>query len=94
MLLLSGALLGLGYGTTSSSVQAIAVNASPKHRIGLATSTNFIFQDLGVGIGPFFTRQFRSINGLPRIIYANDSNRIYWTVLILFAPWQKNDICK
>jgi MFS family permease len=53
LLLVSGALLGLGYGTTSSSVQAIAIKASPKNRMGLAISTNFIFQDLGIGLGPF-----------------------------------------
>ncbi|MCC3868039.1 MFS transporter [Terrisporobacter mayombei] len=62
-LLLAGALLGLGYGTTSSSVQAIAVKVSPKHRIGLATSTNFIFQDLGVGIGPFLLGYFVPLIG-------------------------------
>jgi len=62
-LLLSGALLGLGYGTTSSSVQAIAVKVSPKHRVGLATSTNFIFQDLGVGIGPFLLGYFVPLIG-------------------------------
>lgn len=57
-LLSAGALFGLGYGTTSSGVQAIAVKVSPKHRIGLATSTNFIFQDLGIGIGPFILGYF------------------------------------
>ncbi|WP_097025677.1 MFS transporter [Clostridium peptidivorans] len=62
-LLLAGALLGLGYGTTSSSVQAISVKVSPKHRIGLATSTNFIFQDLGVGIGPFILGFFIPLIG-------------------------------
>ena len=62
-LLLAGALLGLGYGTASSSVQAIAVKVSPKHRIGLATSTNFIFQDLGVGIGPFILGYFVPLIG-------------------------------
>jgi hypothetical protein len=29
------------------------VKVSPKDRLGLATSTNFIFQDLGIGVGPF-----------------------------------------
>lgn len=62
-LLFAGALLGLGYGTASSSVQAIAVKVSPKHRIGLATSTNFIFQDLGVGIGPFLLGYFVPLIG-------------------------------
>jgi MFS family permease len=63
LLLLAGALVGLGYGTTSSSAQAISVKVSPKHRIGLATSTNFIFQDLGVGIGPFILGLFVPLVG-------------------------------
>jgi len=61
--LFAGALVGLGYGTTSSSVQAIAVKASQKHRIGLATSTSFIFQDLGIGVGPFILGSFVPLIG-------------------------------
>jgi len=53
-LLLSGALIGFGFGTFLSGGQAIAVKLSPSHRIGLATSTFFSAADLGVGIGPFF----------------------------------------
>ena len=52
-LLLAGALIGLGFGTLSSCCQAIAIKESPRHRVGLATSTYFIFMDSGVGIGPF-----------------------------------------
>lgn len=52
-LLLAGIFVGLGYGTFMSSAQAISIKVSPKHRMGLATSTYFIFTDLGVGIGPF-----------------------------------------
>jgi Arabinose efflux permease len=62
-LLLVGVLVGLGYGTTSSSCQAISVKVSPKHRVGLATSTNFIFQDLGVGFGPFILGSFVPLTG-------------------------------
>lgn len=62
-LLLAAALVGLGYGTASSSVQAISVKVSPKHRVGLAISTNFIFQDLGVGIGPFLLGYFVPLIG-------------------------------
>lgn len=61
--LFAGALVGLGYGTTSSSVQAIAIKASQKHRIGLATSTSFIFQDLGIGVGPFILGSFVPLIG-------------------------------
>lgn len=52
-ILLAGVLVGFGYGTFMASAQAISIKVSPKHRIGLATSTFFIFMDLGVGIGPF-----------------------------------------
>ncbi|MGJ9457324.1 MFS transporter [Oceanobacillus sp. CF4.6] len=53
ILLLSGALLALGFGTMMSSAQAIAVKESPKHRVGLAASTFYICMDSGMGIGPF-----------------------------------------
>ncbi|WP_298841680.1 MFS transporter [Clostridium sp.] len=50
--LLAGALIGLGYGTVYTCTQAIAVKVSPKHRVGLATSTFFIMMDAGIGVGP------------------------------------------
>ena len=53
VLLLAGVLLALGFGTVMSCGQAIAVKESPRHRIGLATSTFFICVDGGMGIGPF-----------------------------------------
>lgn len=52
ILLLAGGLVGLGYGTFSASAQAIAIKVAPKERLGLATSTFFIFLDAGIGIGP------------------------------------------
>lgn len=51
-LLIAGVFVGLGYGTFMSSAQAIAIKESPKHRVGLATSTYYIFLDGGIGIGP------------------------------------------
>ena len=53
ILLIAGALIGIGFGTFQSSTQAIAVKQSPHHRMSLATSTYFTFLDLGIGIGPF-----------------------------------------
>jgi MFS family permease len=52
-LLLAGALNGLGYGNFLSCGQAIAIKAAPPHRLGLATSTFFMFADLGAGVGPY-----------------------------------------
>ncbi|WP_237562796.1 MFS transporter [Bacillus dakarensis] len=64
VLLLSGAFLALGFGTMMSSSQAIAIKESPRHRVGLATSTFFICLDTGVGIGPFLTGMIVPFVGL------------------------------
>jgi len=52
-IIISGIFVGLGYGTFISSAQAIAIKVSPRHRMGLATSTYYMFMDAGIGIGPF-----------------------------------------
>ncbi|WP_080876342.1 MFS transporter [Oceanobacillus timonensis] len=52
MLLLAAVFIGLGYGTIIPSSQAIAVKSAPKEKIGLATSTFYMFTDLGAGIAP------------------------------------------
>lgn len=49
--LLSAAIIGLGYGSLFPCLQAIAIQSAPRERVGLATSTFFIFFDSGVGIG-------------------------------------------
>lgn len=53
MLLLSAALMGIGYGNFNSIAQTIAVKSTEPHRFGLATSTYFILYDIGLGVGPF-----------------------------------------
>jgi predicted MFS family arabinose efflux permease len=52
-LLIAGAFIGLGYGTIISCAQTIAINEAAHHRVGLATSTYFIFMNAGIGIGPY-----------------------------------------
>lgn len=51
MLLVSGALVGLGYGTLLPSFQTLAIQAADKHRSGYATGTFFAFYDSGIAIG-------------------------------------------
>lgn len=54
LLLLSGALLGAGVGNIQSIAQVAAIKmASCRKRYGQATSTFFIFLDLGIGFGPY-----------------------------------------
>lgn len=52
-LLLAGILIGLGFGNMQSCTQAVAVKLTPPHRMGLATSTFFMFLDAGLGFGPY-----------------------------------------
>lgn len=51
MLLFSGALIGLGYGTLLPSFQSLAIEAADKHRSGYATGTFFAFYDFGLASG-------------------------------------------
>ncbi|MGM0880205.1 MAG: MFS transporter [Bacillota bacterium] len=53
MLLVSGAVIGLGYGALLPCFQTIAVLAAPHHRRGLATATFYLLFDLGYGIGSY-----------------------------------------
>jgi MFS family permease len=52
VLLLAAAIMGLGFGALQSSGQAITVKITSPHRVGLATSTRFMFLDIGAGVGP------------------------------------------
>ncbi|ANU09010.1 major facilitator family transporter [Planococcus antarcticus DSM 14505] len=51
MLLASGGLVGLGYGTLLPSFQTIAIRAADKHRSGYATGTFFALYDSGIAVG-------------------------------------------
>lgn len=53
LLYIAAGLIGIGYGTIVPSGQTIVIQQSPKEKMGLATSTFFIFLDFGAGIGPF-----------------------------------------
>ncbi|WP_102272782.1 MFS transporter [Cytobacillus massiliigabonensis] len=62
-LLAAGILIGLGFGNMQSCTQAIAIKLTPPHRMGLATSTFFIFLDAGLGFGPYLLGFFVPITG-------------------------------
>ena len=48
-----GGILGLGFGNFQSCAQAIALQGVKPERLGVATSTFFIFLDFGFGFGPY-----------------------------------------
>ncbi|HZH62041.1 MAG TPA: MFS transporter [Metabacillus sp.] len=58
MLLVAAALIGLGFGNFNSIAQTIAVKVTEPHRFGFATSTYFIFYDIGLGFGPYLLGLF------------------------------------
>lgn len=51
--LITGGIIGLGFGAILPSFQTIAIQASLKNRRGLATSTYFVFFDSGYGFGSY-----------------------------------------
>ncbi|MBN1631496.1 MAG: MFS transporter [Thermoleophilia bacterium] len=53
VLLLAAVIIGIGFGAIQATGQTIAVKITPPHRVGLATSTFFLFADIGVGLSPF-----------------------------------------
>jgi len=52
-LLLAACVIALGYGCFISCAQAISIRGVLPHRMGVATTTYFVFVDLGFGIGPY-----------------------------------------
>ncbi len=88
-LLAAGALVGLGYGTLSTSAQAISIKVSPVHRMGLATSTFFIFLDGGIGVGPFLIGFFIPLIGYRGLYLAMAVVLLVSTVLYYFLHGRK-----
>jgi len=83
ILLLAGALVALGFGTMMSCGQAIAVKESPKHRVGLATSTFFICVDGGLGIGPFIAGTIIPIIGF-RGMYLTMAGVVILSIILYY----------
>lgn len=62
-LLLAAVIIALGYGNFISCAQAISIKDLPPHRMGLATTTYFIFVDLGFGLGPYVLGALVTLTG-------------------------------
>lgn len=70
LMLIAGALIGLGYGNFMSNGQAVCLKLVTKpSRVGVALSTYFIGLDLGLGIGPFFHGMLHSAFGTFANVY-------------------------
>src|SRR5690625_4207424 len=53
ILLVAAAFIGLGFGNMQSITHAIAIKLTTPERLGYATSTFFIFMEIGLGFGPY-----------------------------------------
>ncbi len=93
-LLLAGFLIGLGFGNMQSSTQAIAVKLTPPHRMGLATSTFFIFLDAGLGFGPYLLGFIIPLTGYSTLYVIMGVVILATTVLYYFLHGNKESAAK
>lgn len=82
MLLIAAIIIGLGYGNLFSAHQTIAVKVAEPQNVGLATSTFFIFFDLGLGFGPYFLGLI-----VPHLGYAGLYITLGIIMLLLIIPY-------
>ncbi|HJF19686.1 MAG TPA: MFS transporter [Enterococcus columbae] len=71
LLLLSGAFVGLGYGTFMSNGQAVCLKTCNGHHIGIALSTYFIGLDLGLGVGPYVLGELHQFLSFPKLYFVS-----------------------
>jgi MFS family permease len=55
VVLLSGLLIGLGFGNVQSVGQSSAISMVPRNRYAQATSTFYIFFDFSIGFAPYLS---------------------------------------
>lgn len=89
ILLLAGALVGLGFGTLMSCGQAIATKEVMQHRLGLATATFFFYLDLGVGFGPYLIGNIIPIVGF-RGMYMTLAAIVFFSIILYYFVHGKN----
>ncbi len=81
LLLFSGALVGLGYGTFMSNGQAVCLKTCDGHHIGIALSTYFIGLDLGLGVGPYILGELHQFLNFPQLYFVSGLLPIVCAVL-------------
>ena len=93
-LLLSGILIGMGFGNMQSCTQAIAVKLTPPNRMGLATATFFIFLDAGLGFGPFLLGFIIPITGYSTMYIMMGVLILITALLYYFLHGKKENAAK
>lgn len=90
ILLLSGILIGIGYGNLSSGAQALAIKLTPPQRMGLATSTYFIALDAGLGVGPYLLGYVIPVFGYS-VLYTSLGIFIFVLILLYYVVYGKRE---
>ncbi len=91
LLLVSGGIIGLGYGTFMSNGQAISLKAvTNERRISIALSTYFIGLDLGLGVGPYALGELRTFLSFTNIYLVASILPIICMVLYKFSTSKKS----
>jgi MFS family permease len=90
-LLMAGAVVGAGFGALSPSFQTLAIQMSPRHRAGVATSTYFLFLDIGVGLGSLLLSIIASYTNY-RIMYLAASLVVVAIPLVYYTLYQRKSI--
>jgi MFS family permease len=89
MLLLSAAILGLGFGSLLPSFQTLSVQNAPNHRTGHATATYFAFYETGQAVGSFVLGVFAAQFGYQKMYFL--SALVVFVVMGLFSLNRKKD---
>lgn len=87
--LVSGAILGFAFGALSPSFQTLAIQMSPRERAGAATSTYFLFLDIGVGAGSFLLSIIAAQKGY-HAMYLAAASVVLLIAAVYYALYQRN----
>ncbi|MGY0693377.1 MFS transporter [Virgibacillus sp. FSP13] len=81
VMLVAGALYGLGFGSVQPALQAWSVDKAPDNRKGMANATFFSFFDLGVGLGAMVFGQLAFVFGYGSI-YATAAGSVMLSMML------------
>lgn len=87
-LLISAAILGLGFGALSPAFQTLAVKSAPLSRSGVATATYFWSLDISVGLAAVVLGLVANIWGYP-FMYSYLSTGVIILTALFYFLWRK-----
>ena len=88
LILMAGALIGIGYGSVTPIFQTQIISSVEPHRVGIANSLFFNSMDAGMAIGAYILGILAGVAGYPSI-YEVGVVLILVTGFLYFALTQK-----